>query len=100
MLTFTEENELEIGNLTKAVGKITWQRKGGKEKSAIDFILYNREMCAKIKRIIIDEEKEFDLKSDHNMTIIEYRSQKIKEDRTLITTTRKWKRKKCRLEEI
>ena len=50
-------------------------------------------MSGKIQKIIIDEEKEFDLKSDHNMIVIEYRSQVIKEGRTLITTTRKWKRR-------
>ena len=41
LLDLVEDKELEIGNLTIAEGKITWERPGGKEKSAIDYILYN-----------------------------------------------------------
>ena len=44
LLTFTEENDLEIGNITIARGKVTWRRTGGKEKSAIDFVLMNDQM--------------------------------------------------------
>ena len=36
----TEENDIEIANLAK--GKITLQRKGGEEKSAIDYVLLNK----------------------------------------------------------
>ena len=76
LLAFTEENDLEIGNITMAKGKVTWSRKGGKEKSAIDFIIMNDHMKSRMQEIIIDEEKEIDLKSDHNMIITKL---KIKE---------------------
>ena len=52
-----------------AKGKVTWRRKGGKEKSAIVFAPMSDQMKYRIREILIDEEKEIDLKSDHNMII-------------------------------
>ena len=93
LLAFTEENYLEIGNITMAKGKVTWSRKGGKEKSAIDFILMNDHMKYRIQEIIIDEEKEVDLKSDHNMIITKLKTKEQVNMRNTVQTTKKWKRK-------
>ena len=91
LISFAEENDLEIGNLTKTVGKITWRRPGGKEKSAIDYILFNKKCSEKIKEIIIDEGKEVDINSDHNLITVKYgngiQENNKKEKRTKI----KWK---------
>ena len=93
LLTFTEENDLEIGNLTKAIGKVTWQRKGGTERSAIDYLLFNNKLAGKIKIIKVDEEKIFDLNSDHNMITVEIRNQERKNNKIIQKQIRKWKRK-------
>ena len=54
----------------------------------------NEHMESRMKEIIIDEEKEIDLKSNHNYMIIT--KLKIKEQvntRNIIQTNKKWKRK-------
>ena len=95
LLAFTEENDLEIGNITMTKGKVTWSRKGGKEKSAIDFIglLMNDHMKCRIQEIIIDEEKEIDLKSDHNMIETKLKTKEQVNMRNIVQTTKKLKRK-------
>ena len=93
LLPFTEENYLEIGNITMAKGKVTWSRKGGKEKSAIDFIIMNDHMKFRMQEIIIDEEKEIDLNSDHNMIITKLKIKEQGTTRNIIQTNKKWKRK-------
>ena len=93
LLAFTEENYLEIGNITMAKGKVTWSRKGGKEKSAIDFIIMNDHMKSRMQEKIIDEEKEIDLKSDHNMIITKLKIKEQGNTRNIIQANKKWKRK-------
>ena len=93
LLAFTEENDLEIGNITMAKGKVTWSRKGGKEKSAIDFIIMSEHMKSRMQEIIIDEEKEIDLKSDHNMIITKLKIKEQVNTRNIIQKNKKWKRK-------
>ena len=85
--------QLEIGNITMAKGKVTWSRKGGKEKSAIDFIIMNEHMKSRMQEIIIDEEKEIDLQSDHNMIITKLKIKEQVNTRNIIQTNKKWKRK-------
>ena len=96
LLAFTEENYLEIGNITMAKGKVTWRKKGGKEQSAIDFVLMNDHMKYRIQEILIDEEKEIDLKSDHNMIITKIKAKEHSNIRNIVQTTKKWK--KCGLD--
>ena len=93
LLAFTEENDLEIGNITMAKGKVTWGRKGGKEKSVIDFIIMNDHMKFRMQEIIIDEEKQIDLNSDHNMIITKLKIKEQGNTRNIIHTNKKWKRK-------
>ena len=93
LIIFAEENNLEIGNITNTIGKITWRRIGGKERSAIDYILYNEKSSKKIKEIRIDENKEIDINTDHNMIEISYKTtKKLGNKNTKIKMTRKWKR--------
>ena len=92
-MQFTEECDLEIGNITKAKGKVTWKKKGGKEKSAIDYILINDKIRHRIREMIIDEDGVVDTKSDHNMIITKYivnENMKINKEQKL---EKKWKRK-------
>ena len=93
LLSFAEECDLEIGNITIAKGKVTWKRKGGKEKSAIDYVLMNNKIRQKIKEMIIDEEGEIDTKSDHNMIITKYTVKENKNIEKRGKQERKWKRK-------
>ena len=93
LLAFTEENDLEIGNITMAKGKVTWSRKGGKEKSAIDFIIMNDHMKFRMQEIITDEEKEIDLNSDHNMIITKLKIKEQGTTKNITQTNKKWKRK-------
>ena len=94
LLQFSEECDLEIGNITKAKGKVTWRKKGGKEKSAIDYILMNNRIRHRIREISIDEDGIIDTKSDHNMIITKY---VVKENLKISKQNKqgkKWKRKK------
>ena len=50
-------------------------------------------MKYRIQEIIIDEEKEIDLKSDHNMIITKLKTKEQVNMRNLVQTTKKWKRK-------
>ena len=76
------------------MGKVTWRRPGGREKSAIDYIIYDKDYSRKIKEIVIDEEKDIDINTDHNMIIIKYESQKqYQKINKEISTKVKWKRK-------
>ena len=93
LINFAKENDLEIGNITKAAGKITWRRIGRKEKSAIDYILYDKKCGQKFKEIVIDENKEIDINTDHNMIVTKYKYTKQKVSKKEIKTKIKWKRK-------
>ena len=93
LLAFIEENYLEICNITIAIGKVAWRRTGGKEKSAIDFVPMNEQMKCSIQKIIIDEEKEIDLKSDHNMIITKIKTIEHMAKKNMVKINKKWKGK-------
>ena len=64
-------------------------RKGVKEKSAIDFIIMNDHMKFRMQEIIIDEEKEIDLNSDHNMIITKLKIKEQGTTKNIIQTNKK-----------
>ena len=98
MLSFTEKNDLENGNLTKTIRKITWRRARGNEKSQIDYVLYSKMMGDKINKIWIDEEKNFNVSPDHNIMMVEYshKEKKIKSHKN----KKKMEKEKCKLVKI
>ena len=50
-------------------------------------------MKYRIQEILIDEEKEIDLKSDHNMIITKIKTKEHTTKRIIFQTTKNWKRK-------
>ena len=58
--------------------KVTWERINGEQKSAIDYILVSKEARMRSQAVTIDEQKEIDVNSDHNVMILKY---KMKEER-------------------
>ena len=54
----------------------------------------NDQMKYKIQTIQIDEEKEIDLKSDHNMIITKIKTKGHMTKGNIVKTASKWKRKK------
>ena len=83
LINFASENNLEITNLTKAIGKITWERKGNiDQKSAIDYIMVNGKVNNEIKKVWIDEEKLFETNSDHNILITSIKRKKNRKQKT------------------
>ena len=70
LLDFAEDKEYEILNHTIGQGKVTW--KGRQFESAIDYMLVNQVAREKIKELIVDEEGDFDIDTDHNALILSY----------------------------
>ena len=66
MLDLIDNNNLILLNgHADCKGEVTWQQREG--KSTLDYLMVDKEMHQRFKKMIIDEQKdEFDL-SDHNM---------------------------------
>ena len=98
LLDFCEENELEILNFTRVEWKPTWRGNDGK-KSAIDYVLANGKIQNRIKRLWVDEEEEVEIRSDHNMMIVEIQSKRdaiLESKEGNKVTGEKWNRRKAR----
>ena len=70
MREMCENASLEILNETIAEGKVTWC--GREFKSAIDFVLVNENARKSVLSMWIDEEREFNGDSDHNLLQVVY----------------------------
>ncbi len=88
LLDFTEENDLENLNITIGEGQVTWNAR--EARSAIDYVLVNSRARECISRMWIDEDGEYDITTDHNMLVVEYRSEKKQKD-VVVKKKRKWR---------
>ena len=70
LLKFIYEADVENLNVTMAVGKVTWRAR--ENESAIDFVLANEGARRNIKKMVIDEDGEWDVNMDHNVLWIEF----------------------------
>ena len=77
ILDFCKEEELEILNLTRIEGAATWRGRDG-ARSAIDYALVNRSMGRRVRRMWVDEERECELRTDHNLMVVEIGSEEKK----------------------
>ena len=97
LLKLADERDLEIANVTRAAGEVTWERPNNEEKSAIDYILLNDKARIKLSKMEVDENRRIENHSDHNMIILDYewsnRQGKLVERDSKRTMKRKWKRK-------
>ena len=75
---FTDQQNLEILNITIAEGKVTWRKEinGKIQQSAIDYILINNNIRPQVDKMIIDEDKNLEIQSDHNPLILHIQTQK------------------------
>ena len=69
LLKFMDEADMENLNATMADGKVTWRT--GEYESAIDYVLVNEIVRRNIRKMVIDEEGEWDVNTDHNVIWIE-----------------------------
>ena len=69
LLKFMDEADLENLNVTMAEGKVTWRTR--EYESAIDYVLVNERARRNIRKMVIDEEGEWDVNTDHNVIEIE-----------------------------
>ena len=72
LIDFAESKNLEILNHTRAEGKVTWRSRDF--ISAIDYILANENSAECISNVLIDEKREIDIDTDHNMTILDFQT--------------------------
>ena len=70
LIDFTEEMHLENLNVTIGVGRETWSARG--QKSAIDYMLVNERARKQVTSMWVDEERQIDISSDHNMLVMNY----------------------------
>ena len=69
LLKFADEADMENLNVTMADGKVTWRAR--ENESAIDYMLVNEGARRNIRKMVIDEEGEWDINTDHNVLCIE-----------------------------
>ena len=74
LLDFAEAQDLEILNVTIAEGRVTWS--GRDSESAIDYMLVNEKARERVTKMWIDEKREIDVASDHNVMVIEFECMK------------------------
>lgn len=103
-LDLMEEAHLENLNITIGEGRVT--RKSGGVESAIDFVLVNKNAREKVVSLVVDEEKEIDVGSDHRVLVLEYRlgEPKVKntDDKKRVNWRLKsacWEEYRCALQE-
>ena len=70
LLKFMDEADVENLNVTMADGKVTWRAR--ENESAIDFVLANEGARRNIRKMVIDEEGEWDVNTDHNVLWVEF----------------------------
>lgn len=92
LIDFTEEYGLEILNQTIAEGRVTWVGRNG--ESAIDYILVNEKARRNVEYMRIDEEREMDVTSDHNMLLLQYACVRERK-KTSKPKGKKWKLKQA-----
>ena len=85
---FCEEMRLEIFNETIANGRITWQSRDS--TSAIDYVLASIEARERVTSMSIDEEGCFNVGSDHNLLLVEYRYRVRKCESRVCKKRKKW----------
>ena len=68
---FVSENELENLNVSIAKGKVTWSNK--ENCLAIDYILVKKNARRKVMCMWVDETGVLDIRSDHDMFVIEFK---------------------------
>ena len=70
LLKFMDEANVENLNVTMADGKVTWRVR--ENESAIDFVLANEGARRNIRKMVIDEDGEWDVNTDHNVLWVEF----------------------------
>jgi hypothetical protein len=88
LIEFANEYNLEILNETIAEGKITWSARG--QESAIDYVLVNEAMRKMTVKMVVDETKDWDITTDHNVICVTLQIGSEKKD-TRLKMKRKWK---------
>ena len=102
LLKISEDMDLEILDITEAIGKVTWKRKNSNETSAIDYMMVNDKSKEKIMGMTIDENKEIEINSDHNILILKYRTRNEKKEQRNKRKEKnnKMEKKKCKVGRI
>ena len=78
LLQFTQNHNLNILNITNAIGQVTWQR--GNQKAAIDYVIINNKLANEECRVCIDENRQIETYSDHNILITEMAKNKKRQE--------------------
>ena len=71
LMDFAEDCEYEILNHTIGQGKVTWKSRAF--ESAIDYMMVNQKARERVKEMVVDEEGEFNVDTDHNAIVLSYR---------------------------
>jgi len=75
LLTFCDDSDLSIINCSKMChGKITWVR--GSQKSTIDYLLGSESILNKVRKMIVGEDGDYHLGSDHNVLLLNLKPNK------------------------
>ena len=68
LIDFTEDMRLQNLNVTIGDGRATWN--AGGHKSAIDFMLVNERAREHVMNMWVDERREIDIESNHNVLVL------------------------------
>ncbi|KAF2357146.1 Endonuclease/exonuclease/phosphatase [Trinorchestia longiramus] len=97
LLYFCEENEFENLNVTRGNGLHTWENK--EWKTAIDYVLVNRERSRHARKMYMDE-NEFDIDTDHRMLVRKYKWGGKEVMQAMSSVKEKWHLKAANWEEF
>ena len=89
-LQVCEEESLEILNEIVAEAKVTWCRR--EQQSADHYVLDNKPARKKVMNVFIDEERKFNVNTDHNLLLARYECGIVERKRMSPRRT-KWKLK-------